>query len=128
MARIIEAFAPIGKGASRSHRPIDLVHLAKQTLGDSGLEYEVLRTYEQYMQSTFAKLENSVTPAELIMHLHSLRGASSGVGAWGIADLAMIAEDEVRAGIVNPERIDDIDMAVHEVSAFIGELLATEAE
>ncbi len=61
------------------------------------------------------------------MHLHTLKGAASGVGAWSIADLAKAAEDEIRGGApVNPERIDDLDIAVQEVSAFIGDILANE--
>jgi HPt (histidine-containing phosphotransfer) domain-containing protein len=62
----------------------------------------------------------------MLRHLHTLKGAASGVGAWGIAELAKTAEDEVRSGIVNPERIDDLDIAVQEVSVFIGDILANE--
>ena len=41
-----------------------------------------------------------------------------------LRDLAKAAEDELRDGEpVNPERIDDLGMAVEEVRAFIAELL-----
>ena len=56
--------------------------------------------------------------------LINLRGAAAGVGAFGLAELARVAETELREGApVNPERIDDLDMAVQEVSAFISDRL-----
>jgi HPt (histidine-containing phosphotransfer) domain-containing protein len=108
------------------HRPIDMVHLSKQTLGDHGLECEVLRLFDQMARVYFGRLEASTTEADMLRHLHTLKGAASGVGAWGIAELAKTAEDEVRNGVVNPERIDDLDIAVQEVSVFIGDILANE--
>jgi HPt (histidine-containing phosphotransfer) domain-containing protein len=75
----------------------------------------------------FGRLEASTTEADVLRHLHTLKGAAGGVGAWTIADLAKAAEDEIREGKpVNPEHIDDLDIAVQEVSAFIGEILANE--
>jgi HPt (histidine-containing phosphotransfer) domain-containing protein len=114
-------------GVVRPRRPLDMVHLAKQTLGDWGIEVEVLRIFDQMSRVYFSRLETSRTLLDLTMHLHSLKGASAGVGAWGLHDLAKLAEDELRSGLpVNPERIDDIGMAVEEVSAFIGDLLKDE--
>jgi HPt (histidine-containing phosphotransfer) domain-containing protein len=108
------------------HRPIDMVHLSKQTLGDHGLECEVLRLFDQMARVYFGRLESSTTEADMLRHLHTIKGAASGVGAWAIADLAKSAEEEVRAGIVNPERIDDLEIAVQEASVFIGDMLANE--
>jgi len=109
------------------HRPIDMVHLSKQTLGDHGLETEVLRLFDQMSRVYFGRLEASTTEADVLRHLHTLKGAASGVGAWGIADLAKAAETQIReGGAVNPEQIDDLDIAVQECSAFIGDILANE--
>jgi HPt (histidine-containing phosphotransfer) domain-containing protein len=111
----------------QKRRPIDMVHLNKQTLGDHALACEVLRLFDQMSRVYFDRLEASTTVPDLMRHLHTLKGAAAGIGAWGIADLAKTAEEELRDGKpVNPERIDDLDMAVHEVSAFIGEILANE--
>jgi hypothetical protein len=105
------------------------VHLAKQTLGDHGLECEVLRLFDTMAQRYFARVELSTTVDELRVHLRSLKGAATGVGAWSIADRAKLMEDELSAGLpVNPERIDDLHMAVQEASEFIGTLLANEPE
>lgn len=104
-------------------RPVDLEHLAAQTLGDELLGHEVLRLFDQTARTVFARIETSTTVEHLLMHLHTLKGAASGIGAWGLADLARLAENELKAGApVNPERIDDIGMAVHEVSAFVSEV------
>lgn len=119
---------PAGAGAPRhAHAPIDMLHLSKQALGDRGLECEVLRLFDTMVRTYYGRLEVSTTADELLVHLHTLRGAAAGVGAWAIAELARVAEAELRQGApVNPERIDDIGMAVHECSAFIGELLEGE--
>lgn len=104
-----------------------MVHLSKQTLGDHGLECEVLRLFDQMARVYFGRLETSTTEADVLRHLHTIKGAASGVGAWNLADLAKTAEQEIReTGAVNPERIDDLDIAVQEVSAFIGDILANE--
>jgi len=110
------------------HQPIDMAHLARQAMGDKGLEGEVLRMFEQMSHLYYRRLETSTTVPDLLRHLHTLKGAAAGVGAHRIADLARTAEDELRAGMpVNPERIDDLGMAVQECSAFIGELLENQA-
>ena len=101
-----------------------MAHLARQTLGDRNLELEVLRLFDEMADVYFGRIERSTTRAELMMHIHNLRGAAAGIGARAIADHAGTAESELRAGLpVNPERIDDIGMAVAECRAYIGDLI-----
>ncbi|HZY68637.1 MAG TPA: Hpt domain-containing protein [Devosia sp.] len=105
-------------------RPIDMEHLSRQTLGDPGLELEVLRLFDEMSHTYYERLETSTNVDDLLRNLHTLRGAAAGIGAFGLADLARVAETELRAGApVNPERIDDLAVAVQEVSAFISERL-----
>ena len=100
--------------------PIDIDHLSRQTLGDPGLEEEVLRLFDTMSHVYFARLEGSTTVEDLLRNLHTLRGAAAGIGAFGLADLARTAEAELReGGQVNPERIEDLALAVEEVSSFI---------
>jgi HPt (histidine-containing phosphotransfer) domain-containing protein len=116
-------------GPRSRYRPIDMMHLAKQTLGDRGLELEVLRMFDQTVKVYFERLERATTVDELLRHLHTLKGAAAGVGARAIADLAAAAEAEIREGRpVNPERIDDLEMAIVECSAFIEAALADAEE
>lgn len=102
--------------------PIDMGHLGRQTLGDPGLELEVLRLFDEMSRVYYARLEASTNVEDLLRNLHTLKGAAAGVGAFGLAELARVAETELRDGApVNPERIDDLNIAVQEVSAFIAD-------
>ena len=110
----------------RSMRPIDLVHLAKQCLGDEGLELEILRLFDTTVKTYFGRLELAASYDDLAMNLHSIKGAASGVGAWTIAELAKGCEAEMQAGRpLTPERIADLGIAVEEVRSFIGRMLST---
>lgn len=114
--------------APAPHQPIDMEHLGRQTMGDPGLEAEVLRLFDQMSQTYFERIEVSTTVPDLLVNLHTLRGAAAGVGAFGLSELARVTETELRNGApVNPERIEDLHIAVQEVSAFITTLLADEA-
>ena len=105
-------------------RPIDMEHLSRQTLGDPGLQEEVLRLFDEMSHVYVERLEVSTTVDELLRNLHTIKGAAAGIGAFGLAELARVAEAELRAGApVNPERIDDLALAAQEVSAFIGDRL-----
>lgn len=118
--KIAQRVAPADRQASAG--PIDMEHLSNQALGDANLALEVLRLFDDMTRTYFARLEQSTTVPQLLEHLHTLKGAAMGVGAFGLAELARTAETELRAGQpVNPERIDDIGVAVEEVSAFIAE-------
>jgi len=106
-------------------RPIDMEHLSRQTLGDPGLQEEVLRLFDEMSHVYVERLEVSTTVDELLRNLHTIKGAAAGIGAFGLAELARVAEAELRAGApVNPERIDELALAAQEVSAFIGDRLS----
>jgi HPt (histidine-containing phosphotransfer) domain-containing protein len=108
--------------------PIDLQHLSNQTLGDPALELEVLRLFDEMSHVYYGRLERSTTVPEILRNLHTLKGAAAGIGAFGLAQLARVAEIELREGApVNPERIDDLNVAVEEVSAFIAQRLKNAA-
>lgn len=112
----------------RSTRPIDLVHLAKQCLGDENLELEILRLFDTTVKTYFGRLELAARYDDLALNLHSIKGAASGVGAWTIADLAKGCEVELQAGRpLTAERIADLGMAVEEVRNFISRMLSNEA-
>lgn len=112
----------------RAMRPIDLVHLAKQCLGDENLELEILRLFDTTVSTYFGRLQIAASFDDLALNLHSIKGAASGVGAFTIADLAKAAETEMQAGRpLTPERIADIGMAVEEVRSFIARMLTADA-
>lgn len=116
--------APTPRKVDRTSRPIDLVHLARQTLGDRSLQDEVLRMFDGQISHYFDRVRRTEDRHELSMGLHTLKGASAGVGAVALAELARLAEQQVReTGTVDPEMLDDIGMAVSEVSAYIQTLI-----
>lgn len=104
----------------RTTRPIDLVHLARQTLGDRALEHEVLRMFVRQVTLYFERVRATRDADELAMGLHTLKGASVGIGAVNLAAVARSAEAELReTGAVDAETLDDMAMAVAEVCAYV---------
>ena len=81
-------------GGDRTSRPIDLMHLARQTLGDDGLAGEVLRMFEQQVTRYFERVRTSNDEFEITLGLHTLKGAAQGVGAMALAAQARAAETE----------------------------------
>lgn len=113
---------------ARSARPIDLVHLAKQCLGDENLELEILRLFDTTVATYFGRLQQAEMFDDLAINLHSIKGAASGVGAWTIADAAKACEVELQAGRpLTTEHIADLGMAIEEVRSFIARMLSNEA-
>lgn len=94
MATFNIAFEPpeAAKGAHRwKERPVDLVHLARQTMGDKDLESEVLSLFCRQMRQCldrFASEPAANRPA--IAHL--IKSASRGVGAFAVAEAAEALE------------------------------------
>ncbi|UYO00707.1 MAG: Hpt domain-containing protein [Devosia sp.] len=121
--------APIVLPRTRPMRPVDLVHLAKQCLGDENLELEVLRLFDQTLFTYFGRLRLALSFDDLAINVHSIKGAASGVGAWTISEIARAMEDDLRAGRpLRSEAIDDLGLAVEEVRDFIARMLADQAE
>ncbi|SMQ66855.1 HPt (histidine-containing phosphotransfer) domain-containing protein [Devosia lucknowensis] len=124
--RAIVEHAP-AENAKRPMRPVDLVHLAKQCLGDENLELEILRLFDTTLSTYFGRLKLSTSFDDLAINLHSIKGAAAGVGAWGVSDLATALEKDLKAGRpLAPERVGDLGMAVEEVRDFIARMLANE--
>jgi HPt (histidine-containing phosphotransfer) domain-containing protein len=77
-------------GQARS-RPVDLVHLARQTMGDRALEQEVLALFVH--QATLVRDQiGAADTAGRLRLAHSLIGSARGVGAFAIADCAVEIE------------------------------------
>ncbi len=68
-------------------RPIDLAHLARQTMGDRELEQEVLKLFvEQALTVRDRILKVSVKDRMVLVH--SLKGSARSIGASAIANWA----------------------------------------
>jgi FOG: HPt domain len=115
------------EAGKRPMRPVDLVHLAKQCLGDEHLELEILRLFDTTLSTYFSRLKLATSFDDLAINLHSIKGASAGVGAWGVVDLATALEADLKAGRpLPPERIEDLGMAVEEVRSFVARMVAND--
>lgn len=81
-----------GTASASFERPIDLVHLARQTLGDRSLEQEILALYFKQAQSLLANIEGTVCLRQRSDYAHTLKGSSRAVGAWHVASAAEALE------------------------------------
>jgi HPt (histidine-containing phosphotransfer) domain-containing protein len=71
----------------RRSRPVDLAHLARQTMGDRSLEQEVLALFVQQALSVRDRIVGADIKDRLLL-AHGLKGSARGVGAFAIADCA----------------------------------------
>ena len=107
-----------------SPRPVDLEHLARYTGGDSALNAEVLQLFVDQsavlMRELQAVLESR--DAKSWRHItHSLKGAAQGIGAFGLAEVAAVAEPIDPAIQANEARtvLTDLKAKSEIVSSFI---------
>jgi HPt (histidine-containing phosphotransfer) domain-containing protein len=105
-------------------RPIDLVHLARQTLGNRDLEREVLRLFLGQSITLFAR----ITPAEdsdvRMRAAHTIGGSALGIGAWRVARLAEGVERSALVPADAGRLIAELAVAIHEANSHIREILA----
>lgn len=73
-------------------KPIDLVHLGQQTMGDEALESELLGMFSTQSRIYLKMILNSCDSPTRIRAAHSLKGASRSIGAFQLGDLAEQAE------------------------------------
>lgn len=103
-------------------RPIDLVHLARTTLGDRSLEREVLQLFDRQSGMLIARMR-SAAPAGIAMLAHTLKGSARGIGAWRVARAAELLELAGASGNPTAEALDNLAAASDEARAVIAELL-----
>ena len=105
---------------------VDLVHLARMTFGEKGLEREVLELFEHQANMLLAHMVGAEEPRMVGALAHTLAGSASGIGAWRVAEAANALE---RAAAVPGTGalaglIDHLGAAVAEVHAAIREMHA----
>ena len=66
---------------------IDLHHLGRMTLGDPGLEREVLQLFDQQVRMLLERMTKE-TPRIVAALAHTMIGSARGVGAWKVAAAA----------------------------------------
>ena len=76
--------------------PIDIAHLKRMTLGDAGLEREVLAMFARQAVRLIGAL--AALPADAAQIAHTLNGSARAIGAFGVAEAAEAVEAALRDG------------------------------
>ena len=95
-------------------RPIDLVHLARQTGGDKTLESEVLAIFARQIRKAVRELPALSGDARARL-AHTIAGSAKGVGAFEVARCAEVVEQAP----ANPAAITAFTKAVVDADSFI---------
>ena len=99
---------------SATHRPIDLAHLSRQTMGDRELEREVLQLFVQQALTVRDQIDNANLKERLFL-AHGLRGSAQGIGAFGIAECA----GEIEKRPAEKRELQRLSRLIDEVRDFI---------
>lgn len=95
MAALNIAFEAPDNAGGMSHsggRPIDLIHLARQTMGDKGLELEVLQMFARAARESMKELAVSEGQVRAAV-AHRLKGSAQAVGATVVSKTAEALEE-----------------------------------
>lgn len=103
-------------GLSRA-RPIDLAHLQNQTMGDKGLEAELLTMFARVARQGLHELDGA-DAAATIATAHRLKGAAAAVGGFRVA----VAAGELELRPEDPALFAALRSAVVEAEDFISTL------
>ncbi len=102
-------------------RPVDLVHLARYTLGDRDMEREVLSLFANQCDRDIERLQSAQSQTDWQGAAHTIKGSARAIGAWKLARLAEeaevlgLAQHDSRRG----DAIVGIISAAREVKTFI---------
>ena len=101
-------------------RPIDLVHLARTTLGDRSLEREVLQLFDRQSALLIGRLRHA-GPDGVAMIAHTMKGSARGIGAWRVARAAEAVE--LAGSTETGAALERLAAATDEARAVIADLL-----
>ncbi|WP_237152530.1 Hpt domain-containing protein [Oryzibacter oryziterrae] len=111
------------KSTAADERPVDLVHLARQTMGNHDLEREVLHLFLTQSEKCMSRLGDS-TYARRAEAAHTLLGSARGIGAHKVARAAEALE---RAALADPTagnaEIEALRVEIETANRFIRSLV-----
>ena len=122
---------PRGRETGSGERPIDLVHLTRQTFGDKRLETELLRLFMRQARQIQAGLDaacgdDAVSCLPAADLLHTLIGSARVIGAHRVAALAQDCEAALRTSgkdAPSEQERSDLRDAVTEACGYIADLI-----
>lgn len=95
-ARQLDGTAQAAERAGTPDAPVDLVHLARHTLGNRELEREVLRLFSRQARMMTERMREGCQGEALERCLHTLLGSARGIGAWKVAEAVEQAQQALR--------------------------------
>lgn len=101
-----------------TEKPVDLVHLSTITMGDKTLELEVLKMFIVQIPEYINMLKSANDKASVYMAAHTLKGASSNIGAFPLANIAKQAED---TGVI---QLQEFVSELGKIADYVSELSA----
>jgi HPt (histidine-containing phosphotransfer) domain-containing protein len=101
--------------------PIDIEHLQRMTLGDAGLEREVLAMFSAQAIRLISDIAAPSSDRRALVH--TLKGSARAIGAFRVAEAAEFAEAVLRQGDNPSEALDELSDAVAGARAAIDEIL-----
>lgn len=107
-------------------KPIDLVHLARYTLGNRELEHEVLELFSQQSVVYLARLGDAISDREWLEAAHTIKGSARAIGAWKLGTCAENAEalSSADGPAAREAALIDIEAALVAATAYIETLIA----
>lgn len=107
------------------HRPVDLTHLSRYTLGNSDLEHEVLELFRRQTRLYFDKLSRATDDDSWREAARVLKASARGVGAWQILRSAEDAEEllQGRSPAARENILRVLRDQIHEANRFIESVL-----
>ena len=101
--------------------PIDIEHLRRMTLGDAGLEREVLAMFSAQAVGLAGAL--ATLPPDAGALAHTLKGSARAIGAFCVADAAGSLEALIRSGGDPAQALAELDDALARARAAIDAIL-----
>jgi HPt (histidine-containing phosphotransfer) domain-containing protein len=101
--------------------PIDFEHLSRMTLGDAGLEQEVLAMFVAQSATLVSQL--AAMPADASALAHTLKGSARAIGAFAVGDAAARLEAAIARGFDTSAALAELGETVAEARAAIEAVL-----
>jgi HPt (histidine-containing phosphotransfer) domain-containing protein len=101
--------------------PIDFGHLSRMTLGDAGLEHEVLAMFVAQSATLVSQL--ATMPADASALAHTLKGSARAIGAFAVGDAAAQLEAAIARGFDTSAELAELGETVAEARAAIEAIL-----
>ncbi len=119
---------PDAAAAPHASPAIDLVHLARYTLGNVELEREILDLFAGQAPSTLDRLRSAACERTWHEAAHTMKGSARAVGAWRLAEAAAAVEriEAWRTAKAKAAAVASVETALAEATAFITDLNASD--